>query len=109
MSAAFAGSLSEQIVIERASGSRDALGLQQVGWELVARCRASIVQEGFGSEAEGQVLSAMSRFRVTIRRRDGIAIDQRVRWRERVLMVRQLNDDPRFKDRITLRCEELRQ
>jgi head-tail adaptor len=50
----------------------------------------------------------MPRFRVTIRWRDGIALDQRVTWNGRKLMVRQLLDDPRAKDRIAMRCEEVR-
>jgi head-tail adaptor len=50
----------------------------------------------------------MPKYRVTIRQRDGIALDQRVRWNGRSLMVRQLLDDPRTKDRIVMRCEEVR-
>lgn len=109
MSAEFAGTLCERIVIERPVTSRNAMGLQESGWETVARCLAGIVGEGAGSEREGMALSAMQRFRVTIRTREGIAIDQRVLWKGRVLMVRQLLFDPRAKDRLTLRCEEVRQ
>jgi head-tail adaptor len=50
----------------------------------------------------------MPKLRVTIRRRQGIAIDQRIRWGARTLMIRQLLDDPRSPDRLTLRCEEAR-
>ena len=108
MSGEFAGTLSERIVIERPTALRNDMGLQQPDWEPVCRCLASIVLESVGPEAEAQALSAMSRFRVTIRKRDGIALDQRVTWGSRKLMVRQLLDDPRAKDRITMRCEEVR-
>lgn len=108
MSGEFAGTLSERITIERPVTSRDAMGLQVHGWEPVARCRAAIVGEGAGAESEGMALSAMQRFRVTIRMRDGLTVDQRVLWNGRVLMVRQLLVDPRAKDRLTLRCEEAR-
>jgi head-tail adaptor len=84
------------------------MGLQQPGWELVCHCLASVVLESVGPEAEAQALSAMPRFRVTIRKRDGIALDQRISWGTRKLMVRQMLDDPRAKDRITMRCEEVR-
>ena len=84
------------------------MGLLEPGWEVVCRCLASVILEGVGPEAEAQVLSAMPRFRVTIRRRDGIAIDQRVSWKDRRMMVRQLLEDPRSKDRVTMRCEEVR-
>lgn len=108
MTREFAGTLAERILIERPVASRDSMGLQEHGWETVARCRAAIAGEGAASESEGQALSAMQRFRVTIRVIDGIAIDQRVRWGTRTLMVRQLLIDPSAKDRLTLRCEEVR-
>lgn len=108
MSGEFAGMLKERILIERPSSERTAMGLRSAGWETVARCLAAIEPEGVGPEAEAQALSAMPRFRVSIRRREGVAIDQRVRWGSRVLMIRQLLDDPRRKERIVMRCEEAR-
>jgi head-tail adaptor len=108
MSGEFSGSLRERILIERPVEARTAMGVQQFGWERVARCLAAIVPEGAGAEREAMALSVMPRFQVTIRVRDGIAIDQRISWGERVLMVRQLISDPRAKDRITMRCEEVR-
>lgn len=104
----FAGTLRERIIIERPVRARTAIGVQQFGWERIAACLAEIVPEGAGAESEAMALSAMPRFRVTIRTRDGIAIDQRVRWGTRTLMVRQLLADPRVADRIVLRCEEAR-
>jgi head-tail adaptor len=104
----FAGTLRERIVIERPISVRNDMGLQEPGWEEVCRCLASIVFESVGPESEGQALSAMPKYRVTIRRRDGIALDQRVSWGRRKLMVRQVLDDPRMKDRIAMRCEEVR-
>lgn len=104
----FAGTLSERITIERPAGARNSMGLQEAEWELVCRCLAVIAPETPGPEAEAMALSAMPRFRVTIRKRDGIAIDQRIGWNGRLLMIRQLLEDPQAKDRITLRCEEVR-
>lgn len=104
----FAGTLKERIRIERAVDLRTDSGLQQAGWELVADCRAAIVTEGSGLEAEAMALSAMPRFRVTIRRREGIAVGQRVIWSERTMLVKQRIDDPATPDRILLRCEETR-
>lgn len=109
MSAEFAGTLRERIVIERTVTTRTAMGVQSAGWEIVCRCRASVVAEGAGAEREGMALSAMQRFKVSIRTRDGIAIDQRVSWAGHVMMVRQLVEDPRAKERLVLRCEEVRQ
>jgi SPP1 family predicted phage head-tail adaptor len=106
--AEFAGTLKERILIERPSSERTAMGLSTSGWETVARCLAAIEPEGVGAEAEAQALSAMPRFRVAIRWREGVAIDQRISWGRRLLMIRQLLTDPRAKERITMRCEEVR-
>lgn len=104
----FAGTLRERIRIERPATRRTPTGLQEAGWEPVATCLAAITLEGVGAESEAMALSAMPRLRVTIRRRPGIAIDQRIRWRSRTLMIRQMLDDPSLPDRIVLRCEEAR-
>lgn len=104
----FAGRLRERISIERPTMTRTPTGLQEAGWEPVGRYLAAIELEGVGPESEGQALSAMPRLRVTIRRRTGITIDQRIRWGSRTLMIRQMLDDPRFPERLVLRCEELR-
>lgn len=104
----FAGTLRERIVIEQPVSVRNAMGLQEPGWEQVCRCLASVVLDSVGAEAEAQALSAMPRFKVTIRWREGIALAQRVSWSGRTLMVRQLLDDPRARDRIVMRCEEVR-
>ena len=105
----FAGALSERIHIEQQVAERNSMGLQQFGWQPVFSCLAAVVTESIGPESEAMALSAMPRFRIMIRRRDGVAIDQRVRWRGRLLMVRQILEDPRAKERVTLRCEEVRQ
>jgi head-tail adaptor len=104
----FAGTLMQRVRIERPAALRTASGMQVAGWEEVASCLAEVIPEGVGAEAEGQVLSAMPRFRVTIRTRDGIAVGQRVKWKGRAMLVRQRIDDPRLPDRILLRCEEVR-
>jgi len=104
----FAGTLRERIAIDRPTTLRTPTGLQESGWEEIARCLAAIQLEGVGPESEGQAFSAMPKLRVTIRRRGGIGVDHRARWGTRVLMIRQLLDDPRYPDRLVLRCEEVR-
>jgi head-tail adaptor len=104
----FAGSLRERIAIEQPTSTRTPTGLQDSGWATVARCLAAIAAEGAGPESEAMALSAMPRLRVTIRRRDGVKIDQRIRWKSRTFMIRQLVDDPTLPDRLVLRCEEVR-
>jgi head-tail adaptor len=104
----FAGTLKERVRIERPVALRTVGGLQEAGWEEVVRCLAEIVPEGVGAEAEAMSLSAMPRYRVTIRVRGGISVGQRVSWKGRAMLVRQRIDDPRLPDRIMLRCEEVR-
>ena len=104
----FAGTLRERIVIEQPISVRNEMGLQEPGWDEVCRVLASVVLDSVAQESEGQALSAMPRYRVIIRRRDGIALNQRVNWKGRKLAVLQLLDDPRTKDRIVMRCEEVR-
>lgn len=108
MSSEFAGTLRERIQVEQQLAERNPMGLQQFGWTPVCTCLAAVVAESVGPEREAMALSAMPRFRVTIRRRDGIAIDQRINWKGRLLMIRQIVEDPRAPDRLALRCEEVR-
>jgi head-tail adaptor len=104
----FAGTLRERIAIEQPVSLRNAMGLQEPDWEQVCSCLAAVALETIGPESEGQALSSMPKYQVTIRQRDGIAIGQRISWGGRTLMVRQILDDPRTKDRIVMRCEEVR-
>jgi len=104
----FAGTLRERILIERPATSRTPMGLQDAAWEQVCKALASVEPDGAGAEAEAQALSAMPRFRVTMRPRDGIAVGQRVTWRETQMTVRQLLTNPVARDRIILRCEQVR-
>lgn len=104
----FAGTLRQRIRIQRPVTARTQTGIQESGWEPVASCLAAVELEGVGPQSEAMALSAMPKLRVTIRRREGVAIDQRVRWGARILMIRQLLDDPRYPDRLVLRCEEAR-
>jgi len=108
VSVEFAGTLRQRIVIERPTSTRTPTGLQESGWERVASCLAAIELEGVGAQSEAMAFSAMPKLRITIRRRSGIAIDQRIRWGTRTMMVRQLLDDPRYPDRLSMRCEEVR-
>jgi head-tail adaptor len=104
----FAGTLRQRIRIERPVTTRTATGVQESGWEPVTTCFAAVELEGVGPQSEAMALSAMPRLRVTIRRRPEVAIDQRIRWGSRILMIRQLLDDPNHPDRLVLRCEEAR-
>lgn len=104
----FAGTLRERIVVEKPVSARTASGLQQPGWEPIARCLAAIVPDGIGALSEAQALSALPRFRVIMRRRGDVTVGQRIKWKERRMLVMQRVDDPRLPHRMLLRCEEIR-
>lgn len=104
----FAGLLKTRIEIWQRTGARTASGSSAEEWEPVTRCLARIDAEGAGPSSEAMALTALPRFRVTIRSQERLAIDQRVHWGSRKLSVRQIIADPGTPDRMTLRCEELR-
>lgn len=104
----FAGTLRERIVIERCDDLRGPTGVMQSDWKVFASCLAGVIPDGMGAESEAMALSVMPRFAITIRQRDGVAVGQRVRWSSRLLVIRQITVDPRLRDRMTLRCEEIR-
>ena len=108
MMAEFAGTLRERITLERPVDQRSAAGLREGGWAVFADCLASVTLIGAGAEAEGMTLSAMAQYRVTLRVREGVAVGQRVRWKGGILMIRQVLLEPRWPDRIMLKCEEVR-
>lgn len=108
MRAEFAGTLTQRVTLSRLSEERTESGLSESRWEVFASCLASVVPEGAGAEAEGMTLSGMPRYRVVLRSRADVRVEQRVSWRGRQFLVKQLLDDPRLPDRIELRCEEVR-
>ena len=106
--AEFAGTLRERVVIERLVPQRSATGLQVMEWVLVAEAFAAVVPDGAGPEGEAGALSALARYRLTIRHPSGATVGDRARWRDRAMLIRQVLLDPRQGDRMVLRCEEVR-
>lgn len=104
----FAGSLNQRIELWERSRARLMTGASSEEMSLVLSCSAAIVAEGSGAADEAMSVSAMPRYRVTVRKQSDFTIDQQVRWRGRRLMVRQVVDDPMLPDRVVLRCEEQR-
>lgn len=108
MTKEFAGTLSQQIHILQLTNDRTEGGLSSSLWTKVLSCRACVIPEGSGAEAEGMTLSGMPRMRVVIRNSRLVAIEQRLDWRGRSFLIRQIVEDPRSPDRLELRCEEVR-
>lgn len=104
----FAGSLTQRIELWERSAVRLGTGASSEEMRLVLNCLANIVAEGAGAADEAMSVSAMPRYRVTVRKQPYFAVDQQVRWRGRRLVIRQIVDDPKLPDRLVLRCEEQR-
>lgn len=105
----FAGKLSQRIGLYQKTGARLPTGATDQEHVWVLNCLASIVAEGTATDSEAMSLSAMSRYRITVRRQPDFAIDDQVSWRGKRLLIRQVIDDPLLPDRLILRCEEQRQ
>jgi hypothetical protein len=52
-------------------------------------------------------LSALPRWQVTMRKREGFGMATRLTWRGKYLAVRSLVSDPSFPARMQLVCEEV--
>lgn len=104
----FAGTLRTRVEIWEDTADRNASGLTAGLWTRVARCLARVEPDGFGALEEGMTLSALQRFRVTMRSREDVAVGQQVRTGSQRLVIRQVQVDGSKPDRVVLRCEELR-
>jgi head-tail adaptor len=108
MSGEVAGALRERVTIERRLDDRDALAgargryvYDGAAWVAVT----PIVPAGLSA---ADSLHAMPRWRVTMRKRDGIDLRTRLVWRARLLAVRGVVSDPCEPAQMILTCEERR-
>lgn len=108
MSGELAGALRERVTIERRSGDRDALAGSTGLHFYDGAAWVAVTQLAPGPESVGQALSALPRFAVTMRKREGIGPWTRLVWRGRYLRVLSVISDPRDPARMQLSCEELR-
>lgn len=108
MSGEFLGMLCERVTIEHRLGNRDALGgaSGRYAYDGAAWVAVSPLMPADLTAADS--LSAMPRWQVTMRKREGIDLRTRLVWRERFLGVRTVVSDPRDAARMVLTCEEAR-
>ncbi len=108
MSAEFAGSLRERVMLERRLGSRDAIAGATGSYGYEGAAWASVAPLAPGALSEGGALSVLPRWMVTLRKREGIDQRFRLTWRGRYLAVRSVSNDPRVPERMQLACDEIR-
>lgn len=108
MSAEFLGMLRERVTIEHRLGNRDALGGASGRYAYDGAAWVSVSPLIPADLTAADSLSAMPRWQVTMRKREGIDLRTRLVWRGRFLGVRAVVSDPRDASRMVLTCEEAR-
>lgn len=104
----FAGTLRERVTFERRSDDRDLQGGAHGAWRYDGTAWAAIAPLAAGDERVADTLSALPRWRVTVRMRSGVDVASRIVWRERYLRVRAVEQDPRTPEQMVLITEEQR-
>lgn len=104
----FAGALRERISIEQRRHERDVLAGAVRGYTYDGASWASVSPLAPGDVALADALSALPRWRVTMRKREGIGPATRIVWRGRFLAVRSVVSDPAEPAQMQLLCEEMR-
>ena len=108
MSAEFAGTLRERVTIEQPNPARDALGGRAGGYVYDGAAWAAVTPLLPADLSAADALSALPRWTVTLRTREGVGPGTRLVWRGRYLRVRSLVSDPSDPARMVLSCEEAR-
>ena len=108
MSGEFAGALRERVTIEQPNPARDTLGSRAGGYLYDGAAWAAVAPLLPADLSAADALSALPRWSVTLRKREGVAPGTRLVWRGRYLRVRSVVSDPRDPARMVLTCEETR-
>lgn len=99
-----AGLLVERVVIEDWLDVRDDAAASAGHWQARGSAFAAIVPDG-GGAIEGEARRSRRRWRVVLRAPVVVALTSRLIWQGRILAVLAVEDDPRQRDRVVLRCE----
>jgi head-tail adaptor len=108
MSGEFSGSLGERVAIEQRRADRDVLAGAKRGYVYAGASWAAVAPLFPASLTEADALSALPRWQVTMRKREGVGPQTRLVWRSRFLAVRSVTSDPRAPEKMILTCEEIR-
>jgi len=108
MSGEFAGTLREHIVIETRLSTRDSRAGAVGNYRYDGQAWAAVSLLMPADLTRADALSAMPRWRVTIRKREGVGVGTRLTWRGKYLAVRAALSDPQTPAQMHLTCEEVR-
>jgi head-tail adaptor len=104
----FTGTLRERVVLETRLAARDVRGGATRSYSYDGVAWASLMPLVPGDLTRADALSAMPRWQVTMRKREGLGLRTRLTWRGKYLSVRGLVSDPREPAQMVLTCEEVR-
>ena len=104
----FSGTLRERVTLERRLGNRDALGGAIGAYAYDGAAWAAVSPLIPADLTVADSLSALPRWQVTMRKREGVDLKTRLVWRGRFLGVRSVISDPRDPARMVLTCQEKR-
>ena len=102
------GTLRERVTLERRLGNRDALSGAVGAYAYDGAAWAAVSPLIPADLTVADSLSALPRWQVTMRKREGIDLKTRLVWRGRFLGVRSVVSDPRDPARMVLTCQEKR-
>ena len=103
-----AGALRERVQIERRGEARDALGGATGGWIALGSAWAAVEYERPGPGTAAGAREDRPLWRVTMRARSDVAVGDRLVWAGKQLGVRSVERDPRWRELLILRAEEMR-
>jgi SPP1 family predicted phage head-tail adaptor len=108
MSGEFAGTLRERVVIETRLSTRDSRAGAVGNYRYDGQTWAAVSPLMPADLASADALSALPRWRVTIRKREGVGLGTRLTWRGKYLAVCGALSDPQTPAQMQLTCEEVR-
>ncbi len=106
MSGEFSGTLRERVTIERRAPGRDSLGGRAGNWLYDGAAWVGVSPLIPPNLNAAESLSAMPKWQVVMRKREGIVPGSRLVWRGRFLQVRSVVSDPREPAQMILTTEE---
>lgn len=104
----FSGALRERATIERRESGRDSVGGRTGRWLYDGAAWIGVTPLVAADLAAADTISALPRWQVVMRKREGIGVWTRLVWRGRFLVVRSVVSDPRDPARMILTTEERR-
>lgn len=102
---AFAGGLTQRVLVQRRGADRDDLGGADGPWATLAQVWAALSPIASAAWGQGDRPGAAPRWQAILRTTDVVPGD-RLQWRGVTLVVRAVEADPAAPDRLTLVVEE---